>query len=97
MVSGTAFIAGASKLAHDALHGIGSGANNTARYLDAALGIAIVVAIISGAGSSPDGLATGWNRAALLCGALNLAGAALATTLVARRRRATAAAPERSS
>ena len=76
---------------------IGSGANNTARYLGAALGIAIVVAIISGAGSSPDGLATGWNRAALLCGALNLAGAALATTLVARRRRATAAAPERSS
>lgn len=66
---------------------LGSGANNTARYLGSALGIAIVVAVVSDGGSRADGLATGWNHAALLAAAINFAGAALAAILLARRRR----------
>ena len=54
---------------------LGSGANNTARYLGSALGIALVAAIVAGGGSSSAGLVGGWNHAALVAAALNLAGA----------------------
>lgn len=54
---------------HDRV-GMGSGANNTARYLGGAAGVALVVSIASDTG--PNGLIHGWNVAALvsagLCG-----------------------------
>lgn len=58
--------------------GLGSGANNTARYLGSAVGIALVVAIIASSGSGRPGLLDGWNHAAWFAAAMNLAGAALA-------------------
>jgi hypothetical protein len=57
---------------HDRV-GMGSGANNTARYLGGAAGVALVVTIGSGAG--PDGLIQGWNTAALVSAGLCAAGA----------------------
>jgi len=63
---------------------LGSGANNTARYLGSALGIALVVAVVAAGGAGAAGLVHGWNRAALLTAAINLGGAALA--LAGRRR-----------
>ncbi|MGA8117743.1 MAG: MFS transporter [Actinocatenispora sp.] len=56
---------------------LGSGANNTARYLGSALGIALVVAIVSTAGTGHAGLIHGWNHAALTTAVLSLAGAGL--------------------
>ncbi|MEA2172252.1 MAG: hypothetical protein QOF76_5552, partial [Solirubrobacteraceae bacterium] len=61
--------------------GLGSGASNTARYLGAAMGIAVVVAIVTGG----DSLADGWNRAALITGAVNVVGTALIAIPYARR------------
>jgi MFS family permease len=55
--------------------GMGSGANNTARYLGGAAGVALVVSIVSGAGE--DGLIAGWNTAALVSAALAALGAAI--------------------
>lgn len=68
--------------------GLGSGANNTARYLGSALGIALVAALLSSGGDGTSGLFTGWGHAALYAAAVNLVGAVLA--LAARER-----APER--
>jgi MFS family permease len=63
------------RLAVESVHrdraGMGSGANNTARYLGGAAGVAVVVAL-------------GWHAATLECSALCAAGAALAA-LAARR------------
>jgi Major Facilitator Superfamily len=61
--------------------GIGSGANNTARYLGGAAGVAIVVALSSGTGAGQ--LIHGWNHAALVSAGLCTVGAiiAAATTL----------------
>jgi MFS family permease len=56
---------------------LGSGANNTARYLGSALGIAVIVAIVSGGGSGPADMIDGWNHAALAAAGLNVAGAVL--------------------
>ncbi len=64
--------------------GVGSGANNTARYLGSAVGIALVVAIIASGGTGPSGLFDGWNHAAWFAAAVNLAGAGLAA--LARKR-----------
>lgn len=58
--------------------GLGSGANNTARYLGSAIGIALVVAIISSGGPDQVGLFAGWNHAAWFAATVNLAGAGLA-------------------
>ena len=55
---------------------LGSGANNTARYLGSALGIALVAVLITGGGSGAGGLVDGWDHAALVGAGLNLAGAA---------------------
>lgn len=60
---------------------LGSGADNTARYLGSALGIAFVVALVSAGGAGEAGLVQGFNRAALAAAALNVAGAALAAAL----------------
>lgn len=43
-----------------------------------------MAAVIASSGPSGTGLATGWNHAALLAGAINLAGAALAALAIAR-------------
>lgn len=47
--------------------GMGSGANNTARYVGAALGVTVVVLVVTGAGpvGTPAGVMAGWDRAAL--------------------------------
>jgi MFS family permease len=50
--------------------GMGSGANNTARYLGGAAGVALVVALATGSGPGPSGLLAGWNTAVVVCGAL---------------------------
>ena len=56
--------------------GMGSGANNTARYLGGAAGVALVVAL--GSGASASGLIHGWNVAALVSAALCALGALIA-------------------
>jgi MFS family permease len=56
--------------------GMGSGANNTARYLGGAAGVAIVVALSSG--TSAGGLIRGWNAAALVSAVLCAVGALIA-------------------
>ena len=59
--------------------GMGSGANNTARYLGAAVGVTIVVLVV-GAGSpagTPAGLLAGWDHAALGGAVVTLVGALL--------------------
>ncbi|WP_242911187.1 MFS transporter [Actinomadura terrae] len=61
--------------------GMGSGANNTARYLGASVGVAIVGAIATGSGSAPSALAHGTNIAMLASAVVALLGAALAATL----------------
>ncbi len=59
--------------------GMGSGANNTARYLGGAAGVALVVALATGsAGAQAAGLLRGWNTAAIVCGALCLLAAVVA-------------------
>jgi DNA-binding transcriptional ArsR family regulator len=60
---------------------MGSGANNTARYLGAACGITLFVTVATHAG---DDLFAGWNAAALVTVALTLLGAA-AIALTGRR------------
>lgn len=71
--------------------GLGSGANNTARYLGSALGVTVVsvVAAPSGATTAAS-LVDGWNRAALVTAAVSLLGA-LVVLLVGER--AAVAAP----
>jgi MFS family permease len=51
--------------------GMGSGANNTARYLGGAAGVALVVSLATGSGGAgASGLLAGWNTAVVVCGAL---------------------------
>jgi MFS family permease len=66
---------------------MGSGANNTARYLGAAIGVTLVVLItVSGEpAGTPAGLTSGWNTAAL-SGAVVSALGALAVLLIRPRR-----------
>ncbi|MFG1810777.1 MFS transporter [Streptomyces sp. NPDC049040] len=70
---------------------MGSGANNTARYVGSALGVALTVSVVTAAhGHSPAAaLASGANHAFLLSAAACLAGAA-AVLLLGRRARRTA-------
>jgi len=56
--------------------GMGSGANNTARYLGGAAGVALVVAL--GSGASASGLIHGWNAATVVSAALCATGALIA-------------------
>ena len=60
---------------------MGSGANNTARYLGAACGITLFVVVATHAGAD---LLAGWNVAVLVSAALTSAGAA-AVALAGRR------------
>jgi MFS family permease len=59
--------------------GMGSGANNTARYLGAAVGVTLVV-LVAGSGTPADLLA-GWDRAALGGAAVALLGALLVAVI----------------
>jgi len=67
--------------------GMGSGANNTARYLGAAVGVTLVVLVV-GAGSpagTTEGLLAGWDRAALGGAAVAVLGALLVALVRPRR------------
>jgi hypothetical protein len=58
--------------------GLGSGANNTARYLGSALGVTVVSVVAVPAGPlTTAALVQGWNHAALVTAAVSLAGALL--------------------
>jgi hypothetical protein len=59
--------------------GMGSGANNTARYIGAAVGTTLVVLLTSSTGTagSRAGLLAGWNVAAYSGAAVSLLGALL--------------------
>ncbi|MHA3701945.1 MFS transporter [Jatrophihabitans sp. YIM 134969] len=70
---------------------MGSGANNTARYLGSAVGVTVVVTVVAaGSGATPAAaLVDGWDHAALVTALLSFAGA----IVVALRRRDRAVAP----
>jgi hypothetical protein len=67
--------------------GMGSGANNTARYMGAAVGVTLVVLLAGSAGpvGTPEGLLAGWNHAAFAAAAVSLLGAGLVGALRPRR------------
>ena len=67
---------------HDRV-GMGSGANNTARYLGGAAGVALIITIASSAG--PTELINGWNNAALVSAGLCVLGAAIVASCGTRR------------
>jgi predicted MFS family arabinose efflux permease len=69
---------------------MGAGANNTARYIGASVGVAVVGAVATGAGHAPSALAHGTNIALIISAAAALAYAALALTI---RDRPSAPAP----
>jgi MFS family permease len=77
--------------------GLGSGANNTARYLGSALGVTVVsvVAAPSGAGTAGS-LVAGWNHAALVTAAVSFVGG-LGVVLVGERAPEVAVLPETES
>jgi MFS family permease len=71
--------------------GMGSGANNTARYLGGAAGVALVVAVVAAAGGGGDASAAqlvhGWNAASIVCAGLCGVGAAIAAACRPRAER----------
>jgi MFS family permease len=72
--------------------GLGSGANNTARYLGSALGVTVVLIVASPGGAvTSAGLVSGWNRAAVVTALVSLVGAA--GVLVLGERTAASAPP----
>ena len=65
--------------------GLGSGANNTARYLGSALGVTVVSVVAApSAVPTPGSLIAGWNEAAVVTAAVTLVGA-LVVALVGER------------
>ena len=54
------------------LAGVGSGANNTARYLGAALGVTVVAVLA--AHPDPAAMLAGWNLAVLVTAGISIAG-----------------------
>ena len=67
---------------------MGSGANNTARYVGSAIGIAVVTVLVThaGAASGAAGVVSGWNVAVLVTAGFSLLGALV--VLLARERTA---------
>jgi hypothetical protein len=63
---------------------MGSGANNTARYVGSGIGITIVTVLLTRSGAAPGavGLLSGWNVAVVITAAFSLLGAL--TVLLAR-------------
>ena len=73
--------------------GMGSGINNTSRYVGAALGVTVVTLVAVHPPSTPANLVAGWNVAVVVCTAVSLVGAAAITALtVAGKRTAVAVA-----
>ncbi|WP_433297465.1 MFS transporter [Actinoplanes sp. CA-030573] len=70
---------------------MGSGANNTARYVGSAFGLAVVTLSVTGSDPDPAAVLHGWNTAVLLTAAFSIAGA-LVVSLA--RERATTREPE---
>jgi MFS family permease len=64
--------------------GMGSGANNTARYVGSAIGVTVVAVIVAGAPGG--GQIAGWNLATLVTAVISVAGAALVLTCRPRTR-----------
>jgi len=64
--------------------GMGSGANNTARYVGSAVGVTLVTVVA--AGTTTAGLVDGWNRAVLLTTAVSVVGALVVLACGARPR-----------
>ncbi|GCE36554.1 hypothetical protein Rhow_001920 [Rhodococcus wratislaviensis] len=62
--------------------GLGSGANNTARYLGSSIGVTIVSIIALDPAGTIDGMVTGWNHAAVTMGLISLVGAGVVAVLV---------------
>ncbi|MGQ0632389.1 MAG: MFS transporter [Sporichthyaceae bacterium] len=54
---------------------LGSGANNTARYVASSIGVAVVATIVASHGSGPQAIVEGWNVAVLVTTALSMLGA----------------------
>jgi MFS family permease len=77
--------------------GMGSGANNTARYLGGAAGIALVVALVAAGDTAPGvaGLMRGWDLAAAAAACLCLVAAAVAVACL--RAASTQPAPDANS
>jgi MFS family permease len=71
--------------------GMGSGINNTSRYVGAALGVTVVSVLAVHGTPTPATLTAGWNTAVLVGIAVSLAGAAAVAGLTVRANRATAA------
>jgi MFS family permease len=68
--------------------GMGSGANNTARYVGSAIGVTVVAVIAArpGPGSPTADIVTGWNTAAVVSAAVSVAGALVVLAAGSRRR-----------
>lgn len=62
---------------------MGSGANNTARYVGSAIGISLVAVLLAGSepAGTPDGILSGWSTAAALTAGLSLLGAVVIAAL----------------
>ena len=67
--------------------GLGSGANNTARYVGSAVGVTLVVVIASrpGPGTPAEDLIHGWNVAAVVTALVSVLGAAVVLACRSRR------------
>jgi MFS family permease len=74
------------------LASIGSGANNTARYLGAAIGVTIVAVLADRA--TPAGMISGWNVAVLVNAAVSVVGALVVAALGPRMSKRQAGANE---
>jgi MFS family permease len=64
---------------------MGSGANNTARYIGSAIGITVCAVIVAGAGAGPDAAVTGWDTAVVVTTVVSLACAVFAFAARSRR------------
>jgi hypothetical protein len=62
--------------------GLGSGANNTARYLGSSIGVTVVSIIALDPAGTVDGMILGWNSAAVTTGLISLVGAGVVGVLV---------------
>ncbi|MDV7083550.1 MFS transporter [Rhodococcus sp. IEGM 248] len=62
--------------------GLGSGANNTARYLGSSIGVTVVSIIALDPAGTVDGMVSGWNYAAVTTGLISLVGAGVVGLLV---------------
>ncbi|RZL83973.1 MAG: MFS transporter [Rhodococcus sp. (in: high G+C Gram-positive bacteria)] len=62
--------------------GLGSGANNTARYLGSSIGVTVVSIIALARAGTVDGMVTGWNHAAVTTGLISLVGAGVVGALL---------------